>query len=826
MRPLPPGSTHLTTGPFAHAQEVNAHYILSLDPSRLLAPYQREAGLPQQAESYGNWENSGLDGHTLGHVLSAAAHLHAATGSPQAAQLVANLVQGVKDAQDHLGTGYVGGIPHGQDLWERIAHGAVEPDSFGLNGAWVPWYNLHKLFAGLIDAHRLTANAEALDVVTRLADWWLDIARTMSDDTHEAMLRTEFGAMNAAFADLFELTRNKDYLWLAYRFTDQTLFTPLSAGEHVLPGKHANTQIAKAYGYARVAAAAEDPAYWTAAANLWKQVTEHHTYVFGGNSVREHFTDKLSAGFDSEQGPETCNTYNMLRLTRELLTAPDSALEGCEVTRDELLDFYERALFNHVLSSQHPETGGLVYFTPVRPEQYRVYSQTQECFWCCVGTGIENHARYPELICASGDNTLFVNLGIASTATWAQRGLSVEILDTVTSASELAVRIVEAPTEPVSIAVRLPWWSRRNNQTSWNVQTRVFESGETLRFPLAKRVTAHIIADDPASGVHWVAFQRGPLALAAPSDQDGLVGLVADDSRMGHVAQGPMRPLAGAPVVVADGPLPLGAVDEVKVVFEDDVDEARTDPTLREALDTLAPSSGEPTVALKVVSTSNEYTSVALAPLHRVHDTRYTMYFPVTVVSGPAPVRSSDSEENSTQSDPRKFEAAAKVREDLTRLDAANNQLNSGLLDSVAAGEQQPESDHGLEAVDSRAQVEDGQRWRDATGWFSYRLRATEPTGGPDNPAASTANTLTITASQQPTPSKATILINDTEVGVIELPARTLSSEPPQDFHFPIEQELLSHPDTHLKVTLQAQTAESSEIGVHTPRIHHVRVSR
>ncbi|MFD2839901.1 beta-L-arabinofuranosidase domain-containing protein [Populibacterium corticicola] len=859
MRPLSPGSIRLTTGPFAQAQELGAHYILSLDPDRLLAPYRREAGLPSPTNSYGNWENSGLDGHTLGHVLSTAAHLHAATGSQDGSRLVANLVQGIKEAQDHLGTGYVGGIPQGSQLWERVASGAVEPDSFGLNGAWVPWYNLHKLFAGLIDAHQLTASTEALEVVTKLADWWLTIARQMSDDTHEAMLRTEFGAMNAAFADLFELTGTEGYLWLAYRFTDQSLFGPLSSGEHVLPGKHANTQIAKAYGYARVAAVAEDSGYWTAAANLWKQVTTRHTYIFGGNSVREHFTESLSAGFDSEQGPETCNTYNLLRLTHELLAAPESILSSCEVTRDDLLDFYERALFNHVLSSQHPETGGLVYFTPVRPDQYRVYSQAQQCFWCCVGTGMENHTRYPELIGANDNDTLFVNFGIAATIDWAERGLSVEVLDTVTSASELAVRLVAAPSEPVSIAVRLPWWSRRNNRTSWSVHTRVFEPGEVLRFPLAKRVTAHIIADDPASGVQWVAFQRGPLALAAATSASELTGLVADDSRMGHVAQGPIRPLAGVPVVVADGPLlpdvsaggllanllpmgaqPLGVLDEAKVVFEDDVDEARADPTLHAALDALAPRPGEPTVALKIVSASNEHTSVALAPLYQVHDTRYTMYFPVTSVPEPSPVKTDESEEGH-QPDPRKFEAAAEVRTALARLDARNEQLDTGLLDFVAAGEQQPESDHHFSGLDSLAQVEDGHRWRDATGWFSYRLRATAhdegaeltddtehatgahvlDDGDGDQPAALT---LTIVASQQLSPSRAAILIDGVPVGDIELSARTLASEPPQDFRFPIKQASTTKPGTHLVVTIRAEVAESSEIGALTPRIHHVRL--
>ncbi|MCX5054534.1 MULTISPECIES: beta-L-arabinofuranosidase domain-containing protein [unclassified Streptomyces] len=246
MQSLPRSAVRLLPGPFLDAQATALDYLLSLDADRLLAPLRREAGLPPVAESYGNWENSGLDGHTVGHALSGAALMSAATDDPRPRALVDRLVQGVVECQDALGTGYVGGIPDGVRLWQRVAAGQVEPDSFELGGAWVPWYNLHKLFAGLLDAHRYAGSDLALTAVRRLADWWDQVSAGMDDKTHEAMLRTEFGGMCEVLADLADRTGTHRYAALARRFLDQSLLGPLREHRDVLDGMHANTQIAKA----------------------------------------------------------------------------------------------------------------------------------------------------------------------------------------------------------------------------------------------------------------------------------------------------------------------------------------------------------------------------------------------------------------------------------------------------------------------------------------------------------------------------------------------------------------------------------------------------
>ena len=267
--------------------------------------------------------------------------------------------------------------------------GVATARAFGESPNWVPWYNLHKTFQGLIDAHLVAGDDRALEIVTRLADWWLAIAADVDDETFETMLATEFGGMNEAFARLAMITGRDDFAAMALRFSHRAILEPLREGRDALTGLHANTQIPKAVGYA----ISPDAGIRAAADVFWRAVVEHRSAVIGGNSVREHFHDPgdFAPMVEDREGPESCNTYNMLRLTRAL------AERGL---RPEHLDYAERALFNHVLSAQHPD-GGFVYFTSLRPQHYRVYSTVDECFWCCVGTGIESQARYGEWVFGS-----------------------------------------------------------------------------------------------------------------------------------------------------------------------------------------------------------------------------------------------------------------------------------------------------------------------------------------------------------------------------------------------------------------------------------------
>lgn len=718
MLMLPPNAVTLLDGPLASTRNTALDYTLALDPQRLVAPYRRESGLPLLAPSYGNWENSGLDGHTLGHVLSALAYA-SVTHTPRSAEARERLewlVAQVQECQAAVGTGYVGGIPQGRALWERIGNGDVDADSFGLHGAWVPWYNLHKVFAGLVDAGWVAGVAVARDVVVGLANWWLGVAAQLRDEQFQAMLVTEFGAINGAFADLAVHTGDARYLEMAKRFTDRALFDALVAGEDPLVGLHANTQIAKALGWARVALAGGGREYLVAARRVWDVVVRDHTLSFGGNSVREHCAGDPWAPFVSEQGPESCNTHNMLRLTGALLELGESPRP--------LVDFVEVALMNHVVSSVHPE-GGFVYFTPARPQHYRVYSQVHECFWCCVGTGMEHLMKNGELVYSTDATGLFVHLGVASVGEWANRGVRVRQPWTLDDAGiTVGIDAVGQGEGEFAIHVRVPGWvdgpvtvrvndaviSARVEHSGYVTVTRVWSAGDRLDVSLPATLRLR-----PAPrNAPFVSFQKGPWVLAARATSPaalaaGMPGRIANDARMGHVASGDLLPLSDTPILVGSDPMDLAA--QVRGAGLD------------------------------------------LTPFATLHDSRYTLYFPHAATASEAGV----------------------LAHRLSALDQEEGREQSRLIDHVAAGEQQPEVDHHFTGHDTRAGTTAGTAWRTATGHFGYTL--TNPTG------EQVAGTLELTFLEGVTPGAMTCAINNTTID----PATYVDPSNPQVVRIPTQ---------------------------------------
>lgn len=683
MKFLPLDQVRLLDGPFARALEVDLRYALDLDPDRLLAPFRREAGLPAKAPSYGNWEDSGLDGHIAGHQLSALAFLHASTGDVEARRRPDAMIAELAECQRANGGGYVGGIPGGQALFESLATGgAGAVAALGSSEHWVPWYNLHKTFQGLIDAHVVTGDELPLRIVTALADWWLPIADRIDDATFERMLDTEFGGMNDAFAQLARLTAREAYAAQAERFSHRAILDPLLRGDDALTGLHANTQIPKAVGYASTAVAVGDDAYLRAADAFWRTVVEHRTVAIGGNSVREHFHDAhdFTSMIDDREGPEFCNTYNMLKLTR--------ALAEHEL-RPELLDFAERAVFNHVLASQHPERGGFVYFTSMRPRHYRVYSQPQLGFWCCVGTGLEAQARSAaEWVFGIEDGAPAVNLYLPAQALIdlpgaALPGVSIRVEADLPRSGEVAIRIDPAEARAFPLRLRVPAWAEelagglvdlRVNGSPAEAGAlpgavlveRTWEPGDRVTFRLPVDVRAERLPD----GSPWQAFLAGPSVLATRDGDAHLDGLYADDSRMGHVAHGPLLPFADLPVL-SPGEVPGG-----------------------------------------------------LEPFSGIHDSRYTVYWPV--------------------SDGDRAARAAQLRDldDGLAVDAAT-------VDAVAFGEQQPESDHGFTGTGTSVLTTGDRRWRTTTESMSVRMR----TPG--------ARTLRIRYRLAETPTAVTVRIDD-----------------------------------------------------------------
>lgn len=615
MKAFPLSAVRVTGGPTGRAQQLGLRYLLTLDPDRLLAPYLREAGLPSPKPSYGNWESAGLEGHSAGHYLSGLAKMYAATGESRLKGCLDYAVDVLARCQDQIGTGYVGGIKDAHQLWAQICAGDIVSDSFGLNRRWVPLYNLHKVFAGLLDARGHGESELAGRVVIRLADWWLKLVEDLTEAQFQTMVATEFGGLNESFAELAAITGDHRYTAMAHRFTQPWLVGPLVAERDELDGLHANTQIPKLVGYQRLASvdpAASDLAQ--ASRFFWQAVAKHRSVSIGGNSVREHFNK--STDFDSmvtdRQGPETCNTYNMLKLTTHLfLNDP----------RPEYLDFYERATFNHILSSQHPEHGGLVYFTSMRPNHYRVYSDPHNCFWCCVGTGMENHALYGALAYSHDDVDLFVNLLIPSRLTWQGRGLTIRQSTDFPYTARSELEIEAAPAGPMTIHVREPSWSAgqvqllingavvhpHNSPAGYLSLRRTWKSGDVVSIELSMPLRAHAL---PGS-VDWTSFEVGPIVLAAADDSHPTPPTIADDSRMGHVANGPLAPLGDLPIV-----------------------EQFTAPA-----EILEPT-GEPLRYRLNGVDSAAGAAPVLQPFFQLHDRRYTVYWPVAPVGEVATRRS------------------------------------------------------------------------------------------------------------------------------------------------------------------------------------------
>jgi DUF1680 family protein len=676
---FPLDRVRLLDGPFKQAQEADRTYLLALDIDRLLAPFRREAGLTPKAPPYPNWESSGLDGHTAGHYLTALAQMGAATGDAECKRRLDAMVADLAECQRAGGDGYVGGIPRSRQLWAEIAAAQESGRNVNLSGWWVPWYNEHKLVAGLRDAWLIGGNAQARDVLVRLADWCGALVAKLSDRQMQGMLGTEHGGMNEVLADVAAITGDAKYLRLAERFSHRAILDPLLRHQDKLTGLHANTQIPKVIGFARIAELGGDASWRDAAQFFWNTVVDHRSLAFGGNSVSEHFNavDDFASVLESREGPETCNTYNMLRLTEALFRHGPAA---------RYADFYERALYNHILSSQHPEHGGFVYFTPIRPRHYRVYSQPTTCFWCCVGTGMENHGKYGAFIYAHTTDALFVNLFIASDLDWRERGVRVRQETAFPDAPRTRLTITTPTSQRFSLRVRHPEWVtpggftlRVNGEpqvvspgpSGYVELTREWRDGDRIEIELPMHTTVERLPD----GSDYAALLHGPIVLAAKTGTENLDDLIAGDARMGHVASGPYQPLDRAPMLVGDF---------VRIA-------ARIKPVAGKSLTFTADDLIQP----------DKFRGLELIPFFRVHDARYMLYWrTVTVEQYPAVVAALEASER------------------------AQLELEARTVDRVAPGEQQPEVEHGMVAENSDTGVTVGRHWRAATGWFSYRMKA------------------------------------------------------------------------------------------------------
>lgn len=677
LHSFPLSSVRLLESPFLKAQQTDLKYILELDADRLLAPYLKEADITPLKENYGNWENTGLDGHIGGHYVSALSEMYAATGNQQVKERLDYMLDGFEKCQLKNGDGYIGGVPGSKELWMNIAQGKIDAGSFSLNEKWVPWYNIHKVYAGLVDAYKLVGNEKAKKILIQLSDWCLKLTANLSDDQIQQMLKSEHGGMNEVFADVAAITGDKKFLVLAEKFSHRTILNPLLKDEDKLTGIHANTQIPKVIGFMRVSEVGGD-AKWADAANFfWKTVVENRTISIGGNSVREHFnpSNDFSSMLESREGPETCNSYNMLKLSKHLFLAHPEA---------KYMDYYERTTYNHILSSQHPD-GGFVYFTPIRPRHYRVYSEPQESFWCCVGSGLENHGKYGEMIYAHDASNLYVNLFIPSTLEWKEKGLTFTQKTQFPFEEQSAFTLELKKTQKFAIKFRYPAWvtngklkilvngkaiAIKKDTNSYVPVLRKWKNGDVISIVLPMHNAAEQLPDHSA----WVSFVRGPIVLAAVTDTNDLKGLKADGSRMGHIASGPIYPIEEAPMLVANTNDLAQSLKEIK-----------DKPFSYSASDIIY---------------QDQFKNLQLVPFFQVHDARYMLYWPFT-----------------TEEKLPELQAAMKEREEVKM------KLEAITVDLVSCGEQQPENDHNFKGEKTDTGIYRECHYRNGSVFFSYDLK-------------------------------------------------------------------------------------------------------
>lgn len=515
----------LLDGPFRAAQERNARYLLALDPDRLLHNFHVNAGLAPKAPVYGGWESEQpwvdirCHGHTLGHYLSAIAMQYAATDDLRFAERATYIVSELRACQRARGDGLICAFPDGsQPLDDAVA---------GRRFAGVPWYTMHKIFAGLRDAHVHADTPDALVTLVALSDWTVNVTRAMSDADMQRMLDTEHGGMTEVLADVSALTGDARYLALARRFAHSKVLVPLAEGRDVLDGLHSNTQIPKFVGYQRVHELTGDAMYGKAAQSFWNTVTSRRSYVTGGNADGEHFfpVSEFEKRLGSAKTMETCCTHNMLRLTRALFTASPNAAYA---------DFYERALYNGILASQDPDSGMMTYFQATRPGYVRLYHTPEHSFWCCTGTGMENHAKYGDSIYFHSADALYVNLFVPSAVSWRERGLTVT--QTTRFPEEERTTLTIAATRPARASIRLrkPAWCNRmtvlvngravavtTGADGYAVIDRTWRDRDVVVVALPMRVRTEVL---PGT-THIVAFAYGPVVLAGAL---GTQGVTAD----------------------------------------------------------------------------------------------------------------------------------------------------------------------------------------------------------------------------------------------------------------------------------------------------------
>ena len=649
----------LLDGPFLQATELDAKTLLNYEPDRLLSKFYSEAGLKPKAEHYMGWENETIAGHSLGHYLSACSMMYQTTGDRRFLDRVNYIVGELKFLQDTDGNGYIGAFPNGKKILEKeVAKGDIRSQGFDLNGIWVPFYTEHKMMAGLRDAYRLCENQTALEVEKRFADWLDGIVSPLNNEQVQKMLRCEHGGISETLADLYADTKDKKYLRISEIFYHKAILDSLKNGKDILPGKHCNTNIPKLIALSRLYELTGDTSDRKAAVFFWQTVVKHHSYVTGGNGNDEYFglEDKLRNRL-GEGTTESCNVYNMLKLSEHLFEWEASA---------QVADFYERALFNHILSSQNPVTGNVTYNLSLDMGGFKDF-QDPFSFTCCVGSGMENHSKYGKNIFYHNDNELYVFQYIASELIWKEKGIT--LMQQTTFPEEQGSRFefkCEKPAK-LSFLIRYPSWAKHGLEIKVNGSLkkvtqkpgsfiaieRTWKTGDNVEVSIPFPLRLETMPDDS----NRVAVMYGPLVLA------GDLGPVSDSAS---------KDAMYVPVMMTD----------------------ERDPSTW-----MKPVEGKPNTFITV--NIGRPRDVEMKPFYTVSDRRYSIYWDLF---------------NEVEWKTRKEEYNAE-QERIKRLKEVE-------IDFVQPGEMQPERNHNFKGEKSSQGSFKERANRDSRGgWFSFDLK-------------------------------------------------------------------------------------------------------
>ncbi len=784
VRPLPLTAVRLQGGPLKEAQDADRRYLLQLEPDRMLAYYRERAGLKRKAEPYDGWDGGGrnLTGHVAGHYLSAVSLMYAATGDAQFKQRADYIVAELKEVQDANRDGDLVALEGGKEAFQKLSQGDIRASSFDLNGMWSPWYTLHKTYAGLRDAYRHAGNRTALQVEIAYAAWAERILSGLSEAQLEHMMNCEFGGMNEVLVDLYQDTGDARWLRLSYRFEHDDFMLPLKRHTDNLPGKHGNTAVPKILGSASRYTLTGDAADLMAASFFWDTVVRHHTFATGGHGKDEYFgrADALGSLIDGRTA-ESCNVYNMLKLTRTLFSLnPDP----------QYADFQERALFNHVLGSIDTASSDMCYMVPVGRGVQHEYQDMLHSFTCCMGTGMENHALHGYGIYNEDGQRLFVNLYAPSTAEWKQAGVRVETSTDLPIGETATIHVNPRKARTFTLVLRRPFWAgagfamkvngqafplppddpepwrQRGSQypvagrsgSFWVEIERTWRAGDVVEVTLPKTLRLEPTPDRPRR----TALLWGPLVLA---------GDIGPEQRRARGRGEPEREPEAPPPVV---PVLVAA-------------EKPVDSWLKPV-----PSSGAPRFRTAGVGRSPDAQArsvdVELVPFYLLPKRTYALYWDTYT---------------DREWDAQKALYAAEA-ERLRKLEAAT-------VAFVQPGDQASESKLGYQAGETTFPYRiEGRPARTSRSWFSYNL--------PVEPAQELALVLTFNSDDRRySPADFEIQIDGKPLTTQHLDR----SDPPRfyDVSFPIPAEMVKDRSS---VTIRFQATPGSQV----PAIFGVRVVR